>query len=265
MANDHGLPSVPRGLDRELSRFLQSMLTVVSRLSGLVRGSEQARAVRVADGATGSGSSAIADGGVTAAKLASAAVTEEKIATGAVTEKKIGKGAVTKDAIADGAVVAAMADGTLPGAKLADGTVTAEKLATGAVTSSILAFGAVGGEELADMAVGAEHIRDGAVPLAKLAADARTSVVFGSAATQDGETVKIPAVWYGMPVVVPVAVMAESTAISGVKFGALDMREAQDSAGAGTGEWSFRAAGAFTWAAMGYARMFLTANGGNNG
>ena len=84
-------------------------------------------------------------------------------------------------------------------------------------------------------------------------------------ALKDGETVKIPAVWYGMPVVVPVAVMAESTAISGVKFGALDMREAQDSAGAGTGEWSFRAAGTFTWAAMGYARMFLTANGGNNG
>lgn len=256
---DRGLPPIPRGLDRGLSIYLQSLNSLILRLSGLARGSEQARALRVADKATGA-ASAIADAAVTTAKLANAAVTEEKIAAGAVTEKKLGKGAVTKDAIADGAVVAALADKSLPGAKLTDDSVTAEKLAPGAVTTSALAVGAVGDEALNDGAVGTAHLQDGAVTIRKMAADARTSVVLGDKPTTDGETVGIPAAWHDRPAVMLVSVLADGTPVSGVKCGVVGMREATDADGNGTGVWRFTAVGSFTWAAVGYVRTFLTAD-----
>ncbi|WP_297669733.1 hypothetical protein [uncultured Desulfovibrio sp.] len=255
--SDRGLPAIPRGLDRGLSIYLQSLSSLILRLSGIVRGSEQARALRVSDGATGT-ASAIADAAVTSAKLASSAVTEDKIAVGAVTEKKLGKGAVTRDAIADGAIVAALADNSLPGAKLQNETVTAAKLAPGAVTGVALAFGAVGDEELDDGAVGTAHIQDGAVSITKLAADARTSVVLGKTPTTDGGTVDIPAIWYGRPAVMLVSILSDGVPVSGVKCGVTQMRQAERPDGSGTGKWSFTAAGAFTWAAIGYVRTFLT-------
>ena len=48
-ASDRGLQSVPRGLDRNLTTYLQAIRTELLRLSGLVRGSDQSRAVRASE------------------------------------------------------------------------------------------------------------------------------------------------------------------------------------------------------------------------
>ena len=49
MGNERGLPSLPRGLSRDLTVYLQSLAEFVLRLSGSVRGSQSARAVRAAE------------------------------------------------------------------------------------------------------------------------------------------------------------------------------------------------------------------------
>lgn len=55
MATDRGIPAVPRGLDRTLTNYLQSLQSIVLRLSGMVRGSDESRAVRVSDGSVSTG------------------------------------------------------------------------------------------------------------------------------------------------------------------------------------------------------------------
>jgi hypothetical protein len=112
------------------------------------------------------GSTDLADGSVTAAKLA----------TGAVTSTKLGTAAVGTAALAAKAVTGAKVDdGTITATQLADGAVTAAKLGTGAVTATKLAAGAVGATALATDAVSAAKIADGAVGTAALANAAVTN------------------------------------------------------------------------------------------
>ena len=72
-ASDRGLQSVPRGLDRNLTTYLQAIRTELLRLSGLVRGSDQSRAVRAseASAAFGGGSVSTPSGSVDVAAIAS--------------------------------------------------------------------------------------------------------------------------------------------------------------------------------------------------
>ena len=206
-ASDRGLQSVPRGLDRNLTTYLQAIRTELLRLSGLVRGSDQSRAVRAseASAAFGGGSvstpsgsvdvAAIAsqifrDGSVTERKLADRAVTGGKLADNAVTARTIAPGEVDNNALAEQAVTAGkLAGGTVTAGALANGCVTRGKLAEdavdtrnlmdGAVTSDKIEEGAVTTERLGDWAVtfykispgavGTESIRDGSVTAKKLA------------------------------------------------------------------------------------------------
>lgn len=53
MGNERGLPSIPRGLGRELTTYLQALHGILLSLSGLSRGSD--RALRVSDGSVRTG------------------------------------------------------------------------------------------------------------------------------------------------------------------------------------------------------------------
>ena len=92
---------------------------------------------------------ALADGGVTEAKIASSAVTTAKLANDAVTSDKIADSNVTTAAIADSAV-------------------TAAKIAANAVTNSELASDAVRRAHILDGEVIESKIADQAVALSKL-------------------------------------------------------------------------------------------------
>lgn len=237
-ASDRGLQSVPRGLDRNLTTYLQAIRTELLRLSGLVRGSDQSRAVRAseASAAFGGGSvstpsgsvdvAAIAsqifrDGSVTERKLADRAVTGGKVADNAVTARTIAPGEVDNNALAEQAVTAGkLADGAVTAGALANGCVTRGKLAEdavdtrnlmdGAVASDKIEEGAVTTERLGDWAVtfykispgavGTESIRDGSVTAKKLAKGALPPA-WASGDAKDGETVAIPGNWDGRPAV----------------------------------------------------------------
>lgn len=125
MGNERGLPSIPRGLGRDLTTYLQSMHGILLGLSGLSRGSD--RALRVSDGSVRTGTVTasigqaavlnrhLADKAVTSSKLADGCVTAGKLAPSAVTDKAIQAGAVTEAALAAGAVtVSKLAGGVLP-------------------------------------------------------------------------------------------------------------------------------------------------------
>lgn len=125
MGNERGLPSIPRGLGRELTTYLQSLHGILLGLSGLSRGSD--RALRVSDGSVRTGTVTasigqaavlnrhLADKAVTSSKLADGCVTAGKLAPSAVTDKSIQAGAVTEAALATGAVtVTKLAAGVLP-------------------------------------------------------------------------------------------------------------------------------------------------------
>ena len=237
-APDRGLQAVPRGLDRNLTTYLQAIRTELLRLSGLVRGSDQSRAVRASEASvafgggtvsTASGSvdmGAIAsqifrDGSVTERKLADRAVAGGKLADNAVTSRTIAPGEVGNNALAEQAVTAGnLSDGAVTAGALAMRCVTRDKLAEdavgtpnlldGAVTSDKLGKGAVTAEALGDWAVtfykispGAvetESIRDASVTAKKLAEDVRPPTwVSGDA--KDGENVVIPGKWDGQPAV----------------------------------------------------------------
>ena len=58
-ASDRGLQSVPRGLDRNLTTYLQAIRTELLRLSGLVRGSDQSRAVRASEASAAFGGGSV--------------------------------------------------------------------------------------------------------------------------------------------------------------------------------------------------------------
>jgi len=140
MATDRGLPAIPRGIDRALTNYLQALQTIVLRLSGMVRGSDESRAVRVSDGSvsTGTATASIGQGSVLTSHIADNAITSAKITDGAVTDTKIAISAVTSRAIASGAV------GT---DSMAGRCVTADKIADGVLPTMITGT-AVDGEEV---------------------------------------------------------------------------------------------------------------------
>ena len=90
MAPERGLPSVPRGLSRDLTLFLQAILRVLSSLSGLGPGSEKTRAVRVSEERPyGAGTAALTPGAVNTQHIKDGAVTSAKLADGCVTVAKL--------------------------------------------------------------------------------------------------------------------------------------------------------------------------------
>lgn len=105
MAPERGLPSVPRGLSRDLTLFLQAILRVLASLSGLAPGSEKTRAVRVSDERpAGSGTAALGQGAVNTQHIKDGAVTSPKLADGSVTAQKLAAQSVTAEKLADNAL-----------------------------------------------------------------------------------------------------------------------------------------------------------------
>jgi hypothetical protein len=196
--------------------YLQSLTTSLQRLAGTVRGSAEARAVRVEEASSISGSRTPAASSIIQTMLADGAVSEGKLADGAVTE-----------------------------IKLADGAVTAVKVAAGAVTDAGLAEGAVGYTKLADRSVAGDKIADGAVTEAKLA-DGILLKVTATGDAEDGETVEIPGPFADAPVVALTAVQVPAGAELPAQIGARDLRE-------DAGMWKFDASGNFSWAVLGYS------------
>lgn len=101
MPPERGLPSVPRGLSRDLTLFLRALLQVLSSLSGLGPGTEKTRAVRVSEErAAGAVAAALGAGDVSTRHITDGAVTSSKLADECVTEKKLALECVTPDKLA---------------------------------------------------------------------------------------------------------------------------------------------------------------------
>ena len=137
---------------------------------------------------------ALADGGVTEAKLATSAVTEAKIANGAVTQSKIGNSAIVAAKVANDAIGdPQLSDHSSDDAFRAVGTnhiktsaVTTAKIADDAVTNAKIAAGVVNTSELTDNAV--THAKYQDIPTSRLLG--RTSSGTGSPETLDASTVR---------------------------------------------------------------------------
>lgn len=190
MAVDRGLPSVPQGLPRSLTVYLQSLHAYLLRLAGNIRGASDSQAVRRSDLAGYSRTQTPAADSITAAMLRDGSVTEKKLADGAVSASKI-------------------ADGVIEGKKLVQGAVGSRELAGGAVDAYAIQPAAVTTEKLADSAVSEDKIAEKAVSAGKLADGIMTFVVSGQA--EDGNVVEVPGQWIGTPLV----------AVTGFSFGSL--------------------------------------------
>ena len=159
MADDYGLPPVPRGLARDMTVYLQSVSTAVQRLAGTIRGSTGARAVRRSEaGIQGGGTKPPTDGSILSAMIRDGAVGTAKLTDASVTMAKL-------------------ADKSVDAAKLAAGAVTAEKVAAGSITN----------EKLSAESVTLEKCVPWLVPV----------VVSGSAV--HGQTVIVPGAWAVKP------------------------------------------------------------------
>lgn len=165
MAHEKALMAVPRGLPRDLTVYLQSLNNVVSRLAGIGRGTETARAVRVNEGIMG------------------------KKDTGPIDAARISAGSISGDKLADGSVTEA---------KLAENAVTAKKIASGSIGASLLANGAVGEAKLSNNSVSASKIRNFNVTAEKLARDLWPVFVEGTGT--HGETINLGK-WLDRPLV----------------------------------------------------------------
>jgi hypothetical protein len=206
-------------MGREITVYLQALNASFLRLAGSVRGSSEARAVRVAE----------------VARFAVGAPV-----SGSVRESMIGDGAISTGKLADGSVTAdKLADGSVTADKPAPGSVGTRALADGSVTFGKIAGGALGTSGLAERAVTTEKIADGAVNTAKLADGIETRWVSGTAT--DGETVSIPGAWAGRPCVMLTRFVL---ALPATETGILNLRDDNG--------WKFDAAGDFDWTAVGH-------------
>ena len=112
---------------------------------------------------------ALADGGVTTAKIAADAVTGAKIADDAISNEHIADNAVGSEAIANGSVnTLELADDAVTSAKIADGTIVAANIANDTITAVQLANNSANVNVIVDGAVTTAKIADQAVTLAKL-------------------------------------------------------------------------------------------------
>ena len=139
---------------------------------------------------------ALADGGVTTAKLAADAVDGTKIADDAIANEHLSNPCVQTENLSDNAVTTAkiantaiitnkiatsavttnrIADGAVINGKLATDAVTTAKIANSAITNSKLGDDCVTGSRMADNAVATEHITDGSVTNDKIAGSTITS------------------------------------------------------------------------------------------
>lgn len=267
MATDRGLPSVPRGLERGLTQYLQSLDAVVRRLAGTVRGSGESRAVRASEahsafgGSGGGGSVSSVDIGAIASQvLRDGSVTERKLADNAVTGRKLGENSVTSKAIAPGEVISnALAEGAVTASKLATGAVTARVIAQGAVTASAIDKGAVTASAIDKGAVTSDKIAPGVIPVIP---EIPILPVFVSGEAKDGDTVTIPGTWTVQPLVMLTwfETVAEETISEEIdengemvtvslhtnRAGAVNMHEKDDEPGV----WLFDAVGRFSWVAV---------------
>ena len=251
MATDRGLPAVPRGLDRSLTTHLQAMQNLLLRIAGMVRGSEDSRAVRVSDGSISTGATtvtSIQQASVLSQHLADYAVTTSKLSTEAVTQEKIAASAVSTEKLVDYAVTAdKLADLAVSESKIADGAVSTEKLGKDAVAEANLVSGSVTSRVIAAKAIGTAAINDNAVTKEKIATGVLPTFSTGSAV--DGDEVQLPGKWLSKPNVMLSFVSAVQTDTG--EFGATALQEILDEDGKGTGAWKFTAAGNFTWLAVG--------------
>ena len=213
MGNEFGLPSVPRGLTRELTVYLHALNSSLLRLAGSLRGTAEVRAVRASEAST-MGTRAPADGSISQVMLGDAIVTEGKLTDGAVTESKLAAGAVTGEKIAAGSV---------GGNALADGAVSFGKIASGSVTTGKLS--------------------DGAVTAAKLASGIVVSMESGEAL--DCQTIALTGAWEETPCVL---ISRFALPEGGQKIAEIGVKGLRFDAGV----WKFDAAGNFSWVAIGH-------------
>ncbi len=106
---------------------------------------------------------ALADGGVTTAKLAADAVDGTKIADNAINSEHYTDGSIDTAHIADNQITTS---------KIADSQIITAKINDDAVTTAKIAAGAVGNTEIASTAINSAKIDTGAVTAAKIAANA---------------------------------------------------------------------------------------------
>ena len=105
------------------------------------------------------GSTDLANGAVTAAKIAGGAITNGKIADNAVNASKIATGAVTAPKIGPNAVNASkIPTGAITAPKIGPGAVNVNKLANSAVSTAKIQIGAVTESRIADGAVTPEKL-----------------------------------------------------------------------------------------------------------
>lgn len=143
-ARDRGLPSIPRGLSRDMTCYLQSIHNIILGMSGLGRNTADSRAMRVDERQFAAGGShaqtSLGTGSILTAHIATGAVTESKIAAGAVTADKIAPANLETRHIKPQAIdTACLRDNAVTTGKLENASVNSEKLAAGCVTRSKLA------------------------------------------------------------------------------------------------------------------------------
>ena len=138
---------------------------------------------------------ALADGGVTEAKLGAASVTTAKINDSAVTAVKIASDAVTTVKIQDDAVtqpkIGALAVGTT---ELSDAAATTDKIADLNVTTAKIAADAVTGAKIADDSIDSEHYADGSIDTAHIADAQITDAKIASGISSSKLTGALPAI-----------------------------------------------------------------------
>lgn len=150
---------------------------------------------------SGSGSVAVAAGGITtasfatgaidAAAIAADAIGASELATGALTTAEFAAGAIDAAAIATDAIGAAeLAANSITSSEVADDSIDAGALAADAIGASEVAANALGASEIATDAIGSAEIASAAIAADEVATDAIGAAEFAAdAATETGTAV----------------------------------------------------------------------------